>query len=147
VKDADIVATCTMAREPILRGDWLQPGQHLDLIGAFTPEMREADDDALRRARIFVDSRATTIGHIGELTIPLQAGVIDRGRRAGRFPRPRRRPRRAALGRRDHALQERRRRASGPDDGADDPGALEGGASRMNEEISSGPSLDNRATH
>jgi ornithine cyclodeaminase/alanine dehydrogenase-like protein (mu-crystallin family) len=85
VKDAEIVATCTMAREPILRGAWLQPGQHLDLIGAFTPEMREADDDALRRARVFVDSRATTIGHIGELTIPMQAGVIDEADVLGDF--------------------------------------------------------------
>jgi ornithine cyclodeaminase/alanine dehydrogenase-like protein (mu-crystallin family) len=76
VRAADIVATCTMAREPLVRGDWLRPGQHLDLIGAFTPEMREADDAALRRARIFVDSRATTVGHIGELTIPMAAGVI-----------------------------------------------------------------------
>ena len=73
---ADIVATCTMARDPILRGDWLRPGQHIDLIGAYTPEMREADDTALRRGRLFVDSRATTIGHIGELMIPMAAGVI-----------------------------------------------------------------------
>ncbi len=76
VRATEIVATCTMAREPLIRGDWLQPGQHLDLIGAFTPEMREADDTALTRARIFVDSRATTIGHIGEIDIPLRAGVI-----------------------------------------------------------------------
>ena len=85
VKAAEIVATCTMAREPILRGDWLQPGQHLDLIGAFTPEMREADDAALRRARIFVDSRATTIGHIGELMIPMAAGVISKADVQGDF--------------------------------------------------------------
>ncbi len=76
VRGAEIVATCTMAREPLIRGDWLQPGQHLDLIGAFTPEMREADDTAITRAKIFVDSRATTIGHIGEIDIPLRAGVI-----------------------------------------------------------------------
>lgn len=76
---ADIVSTCTMARAPILRGDWLRPGQHIDLIGAYTPEMREADDDVLRRGRLFVDSRATTIGHIGELMIPMAAGVIGAG--------------------------------------------------------------------
>jgi ornithine cyclodeaminase len=73
---ADIVATCTMARDPILHGDWLRPGQHIDLIGAYTPQMREADDAVLRRGRLFVDSRATTIGHIGELMIPMAAGVI-----------------------------------------------------------------------
>lgn len=76
VARADIIATCTMARDPVLRGEWLQPGQHVDLIGAYTPEMREADDAVLRRGRLFVDSRATTIGHIGELMIPLARGAI-----------------------------------------------------------------------
>jgi ornithine cyclodeaminase/alanine dehydrogenase-like protein (mu-crystallin family) len=76
VAEADIVATATMAREPVLRGEWLRPGQHLDLIGAFRADMREADDYAVRRTRIFVDSRETTIGHIGELMIPIAAGVI-----------------------------------------------------------------------
>ncbi len=76
VARADIVSTCTMASQPILQGDWLRPGQHIDLIGAYTPQMREADDTALRRARIFVDSRATTLGHIGELMIPLANGTI-----------------------------------------------------------------------
>lgn len=76
VAAADIIATCTMARDPVLRGDWLRPGQHIDLIGAYTPDMREADDTALRRGRLFVDSRATTLGHIGEVMIPMAAGVI-----------------------------------------------------------------------
>jgi ornithine cyclodeaminase/alanine dehydrogenase-like protein (mu-crystallin family) len=76
---ADIVATCTMAQTPILRGDWLRPGQHIDLIGAYTPQMREADDTVLRRGRLFVDSRATTLGHIGEVMIPMAAGVIGEG--------------------------------------------------------------------
>jgi ornithine cyclodeaminase/alanine dehydrogenase-like protein (mu-crystallin family) len=66
------------------------PGQHVDLIGAYRPDMREADDTALRRARLFVDSRDTTLGHIGELRIPLAEGTITRGRRAGRFLRARR---------------------------------------------------------
>lgn len=76
VAEADIVATATLSKEPVLRGEWLREGQHLDLIGAFTKEMREADDEALRRSRIFVDSRETTIGHIGEIAIPLATGVI-----------------------------------------------------------------------
>jgi len=75
---ADIVASATMARQPVLKGEWLRPGQHVDLIGAFTAEMREADDTALRRARIFVDSRETTLDHIGELRIPLAEGAISR---------------------------------------------------------------------
>ncbi len=78
VKSADIITSATMATEPILRGAWLRPGQHIDLIGAFRADMREADDEALRRSRIFVDSRGTTMGHIGEIQIPLEAGVIGK---------------------------------------------------------------------
>jgi ornithine cyclodeaminase len=66
-----------MSHEPLIKGDWLSPGTHLDLIGAYRPDMREADDNALTRARIFVDSRATTIGHIGELKDPIARGVIS----------------------------------------------------------------------
>ena len=73
---ADIVSCATMATEPLIRGAWLRPGQHLDLIGAYRPDMREADDAAMARARIFVDSRATTIAHIGELIAPIASGAI-----------------------------------------------------------------------
>ena len=79
VRSADIITCATMATDPVIKGAWLRPGQHLDLIGAYRPDIREADDTALRRARIFVDSRATTIGHIGELKIPLAHGVIGLG--------------------------------------------------------------------
>ena len=79
VRNADILCTATIAREPLIRGDWLQPGQHLDLIGAFRADMREVDDTALARARLFVDSRATTIEHIGELKDPIARGVIGPG--------------------------------------------------------------------
>jgi ornithine cyclodeaminase/alanine dehydrogenase-like protein (mu-crystallin family) len=78
VGDADIVAAATLATEPLIRGEWLRPGQHLDLIGAYRADMREADDVALRRSRIFVDSFATTLDHIGELKDPLARGVIAR---------------------------------------------------------------------
>ncbi len=77
IGDADIIASATMARDPIVRGEWLQPGVHLDLIGAFTPAMREADDAAIKRAKIFVDCRETTVEHIGELMIPIAKGVIE----------------------------------------------------------------------
>lgn len=75
-KQADIVTTATMVTEPIIKGDWIAPGTHVDLIGAFKPNMREADDDLLMKSRIFVDSRETTIGHIGEIEIPLSKGII-----------------------------------------------------------------------
>jgi ornithine cyclodeaminase len=76
VRGADIVVSATMSTEPILKGDWLRPGQHINLIGAYRPDMREADDTALRRSRVFVDSLATTVDHIGELKIPIAAGVL-----------------------------------------------------------------------
>jgi ornithine cyclodeaminase len=78
VRAADIVTSATMSTAPLIRGDWLRPGQHVDLIGAYRPDMREVDDTALRRARIFVDNRSTTMDHIGELKTPLAAGVIGR---------------------------------------------------------------------
>ena len=78
VMGADIITCATMTRAPIIEGAWLQPGQHLDLIGAYRADMREADDEALRRARIFMDSRATVLEHIGELKIPLEEGVVTR---------------------------------------------------------------------
>ncbi|WP_126974956.1 ornithine cyclodeaminase family protein [Frigidibacter oleivorans] len=74
--EAEIIATATMSSAPVIRGEWLSPGTHLDLIGAYRPDMREADDATLRRARIFVDARATTLHHIGELKTPLAEGVI-----------------------------------------------------------------------
>jgi len=78
VRSADIITSATMSTEPNLKGEWLQPGQHLDLIGAYRPDMREADDVAMTRARVFVDSFDTTIGHIGEIEIPLSTGVLTR---------------------------------------------------------------------
>ena len=78
VRDADIVTSATMSTEPLLRGEWFQPGQHIDLIGAYRPDMREADDVALTRSKVFVDSYDTTVGHIGEIMIPIEAGTIDR---------------------------------------------------------------------
>lgn len=76
---ADIVATATMAREPVLKGEWIAPGTHVDLIGAFKADMREADDTLVSTGALFVDSRETTLGHIGELSIPIAAGVISEG--------------------------------------------------------------------
>ncbi len=78
VGDADIIVCATMSSTPVIRGEWLRPGQHVNLIGAYRPDMREADDTAMRRSRVFVDSFETTIGHIGEIQIPLDQGVIQK---------------------------------------------------------------------
>ena len=74
---ADMVSCATLAAEPLVRGAWLRPGQHLDLIGSFTPEMREADDHALVRAAIYVDTRAGALADSGELVHALAAGLIS----------------------------------------------------------------------
>lgn len=79
VRGADIICTATMSNDPIVLGKWLQPGQHLDLIGAYRPDMREVDDEAIAKARLFVDSRATTLHHIGELMAPIKNGTISEG--------------------------------------------------------------------
>ena len=78
VSAAQIIATTTMATVPLIEGAWLAPGTHLDLIGAYRPDMREADSACFARARVFVDFRATTLDHIGELMVPLAEGAITR---------------------------------------------------------------------
>lgn len=76
VRASDIVACATMSEEPLIRGDWLAEGTHLDLIGAYRPDMREADDEAFARSSVFVDARDTTLDEIGELIAPLKSGAI-----------------------------------------------------------------------
>lgn len=75
VHTADIVSCATLATEPLVRGAWLRPGSHLDLIGSFTPAMREADDDCLRGARLVVDTDEA-LAKSGDLLGPLARGVI-----------------------------------------------------------------------
>ena len=76
VMSADIVSCATMTVEPLIRGVWLRPGIHLDLVGAYLPHMREADDDAIVRSRVFVDSRGSAFD-TGEIAIPVNTGVIE----------------------------------------------------------------------
>ena len=73
---ADIVSCATLSQTPLLDGRWLQPGQHLDLIGAFRPNMREADDLTMTRAAIYVDTRAGAVAEAGELVQTLATGAI-----------------------------------------------------------------------
>jgi alanine dehydrogenase len=78
VRWADIVSCATLSREPLVRGAWLEAGQHLDLVGAFTQEMCECDDEAIALAELFVDSRAGTLAESGEIIGALERGIIDR---------------------------------------------------------------------
>lgn len=75
-RSADIISCATLSSEPLIRGEWLKPGAHLDLIGAFKPTMRESDDRAVSRASIFVDTRAGALSEGGDIVQPLRAGVI-----------------------------------------------------------------------
>jgi ornithine cyclodeaminase/alanine dehydrogenase-like protein (mu-crystallin family) len=95
-RGAQLICCATAAHEPILKGEWLQPGVHIDLVGGRTPQMREADDETVTRARIFVDTREAAVSEAGDIVAPMAAGVITahdiagdlfeltRGERAGR---------------------------------------------------------------
>jgi ornithine cyclodeaminase/alanine dehydrogenase-like protein (mu-crystallin family) len=76
VREADIISCATLSQSPLIRGTWLKPGAHVDLVGAFSPKTREADDQAIRRARVYVDSRATAPKASGDIAIPLKKKVL-----------------------------------------------------------------------
>jgi ornithine cyclodeaminase/alanine dehydrogenase-like protein (mu-crystallin family) len=65
VSSADIITSATLATSPLIKGEWLRPGVHVDLIGGFTPGMREADDEAVRRSAVFVDT-AEALREVGD---------------------------------------------------------------------------------
>jgi ornithine cyclodeaminase/alanine dehydrogenase-like protein (mu-crystallin family) len=75
VAEADIVSTATLSTKPLIRGAWLRAGTHLDCAGAFRPSMRETDDEVVRRARIFIDTRQA-FAEAGDILQPLQEGII-----------------------------------------------------------------------
>jgi len=77
VTAADIISCATLASDPLVNGEWLQAGQHLDLVGAFRPDMREADDDALRRAEVYVDTRTGALSEAGEIVQGIESGAIS----------------------------------------------------------------------
>ena len=75
---ADIISCATTSRVPLILGDWLRPGTHLDLVGGFKPDMRETDDRVMQRAAIFVDTFAGTLAEAGDLLQPMAAGHLQR---------------------------------------------------------------------
>ena len=98
VGQADIISCATLSKTPLVEGDWLGEGQHVDLVGAYTPGMRESDDKAICRARLYVDTRAGAMKEGGDVVQPLANGTIDeddvigdlyelsRGEQSGRLP-------------------------------------------------------------
>jgi ornithine cyclodeaminase len=98
VGEADVISCATLSKDALVEGDWLRPGQHVDLVGAYTPEMRESDDKAVQRARVYVDTRTGALKEAGDIVQPLRNGTIDeddviadlfeltRGQQRGRLP-------------------------------------------------------------
>ncbi|MBY6059561.1 MULTISPECIES: ornithine cyclodeaminase family protein [Leisingera] len=82
IAEADVVSCATLAKSPVIKGKWLRSGQHIDLIGSFTPEMREADDHAIERASVFIDTE-DALRESGDLITPIQNGVLARSEIAG----------------------------------------------------------------
>jgi ornithine cyclodeaminase/alanine dehydrogenase-like protein (mu-crystallin family) len=78
VQAADVICTVTASREPVLRGDWLPPGAHINAVGASLPTTRELDTEAVRRSRVFVDRRESALNEAGDLLIPMQEGAIGK---------------------------------------------------------------------
>ncbi|MBN0987277.1 ornithine cyclodeaminase family protein [Amphritea pacifica] len=76
-KTADIISCATLSTTPLIKGEWLKPGAHLDLVGSFTPTMRETDNIAMQRCSVFVDVRAGALSETGDLIIPIREGAIS----------------------------------------------------------------------
>jgi len=77
VKGADLICTVTTSREPVLKGEWLAPGAHVNAVGAFSPTTRELDTAAVVKSRLYVDRRESTLNEAGEFLIPKREGAID----------------------------------------------------------------------
>ena len=76
VAKADVISCATLAQQPLIEGDWLLAGQHLDLVGSFTPTMREADDVCVKRAKVYCDTRDGAMKEAGDLLQPLTNGTL-----------------------------------------------------------------------
>lgn len=75
-RQADHISCATLSKTAIIKGEWVKPGTHLDMIGSHKPTTRETDDDAIRKSTIFVDSRAGALHETGELALPIADGII-----------------------------------------------------------------------
>jgi ornithine cyclodeaminase len=74
--EADLITTCTRSRTPLIKGANLRPGTHLDLVGGYTPDTREADDEAARRSLVFTDRRESAFHGVGDILSPIKSGAI-----------------------------------------------------------------------
>jgi ornithine cyclodeaminase len=86
VREADVISCATLSKTPLVRGAWLKPGQHVDLVGSYAKDMREADDDVIRRASVHIDTDAAA-AESGDLAQPLASGVLTRDAICGTLAR------------------------------------------------------------
>lgn len=77
-READIISCATLATEPLIVGEWLSAGQHIDLVGAFRPNMCEVDEAAIVRADVYVDTRAGAISEAGEIVQAMRSGALSK---------------------------------------------------------------------
>ena len=75
---ADVISCATLTQKPLIMGDWIKPGQHLDLVGAFTPDMAEADSKAIAMSKVVVDTYEGALSESGELINALKEGHIKK---------------------------------------------------------------------
>jgi len=75
-REVDIVTCITLSQAPVFSGEWLKAGAHVDLVGAFRPNAREADDAAIKRSKIYVDTRRGALKEAGDIVMPLAAGLM-----------------------------------------------------------------------
>ena len=78
IEKADVISAATMSSAPLIKGEWLKPGQHVDLVGSYLPTLREADDEVIRRSSVYVDNVEGASKETGDILIPLQNGVLKK---------------------------------------------------------------------
>ena len=76
IQQADLICSAVPTRKPYIRGNLLRPGVHIDLVGSYTEELREADDETMRRSTIFVDSKKVSLSNVGEILLPIKQGAM-----------------------------------------------------------------------
>lgn len=76
-RQVDIISCATLSNDPLIKGSWLQAGQHLDLVGSFTPTMRETDNEAIMKSAVYVDIIEGATKESGDIVIPMEQGILD----------------------------------------------------------------------
>lgn len=78
ISEVDIISAATLSRTPLIPGKFLRPGQHVDLVGAYRPDMREADDESIKKSAVFVDTFEGGLKESGDIVIPLKKGILTK---------------------------------------------------------------------